>query len=214
VAFWPLPQPSGAGDGFPRWNPPDVALGQQHASALRLTGHCAAFAQDRCLVRNGCKGLVLDESDGWDRPPSVMASNRNPKPVQFIQPNVLDGACLSVGKDDGFANQFGLRLTVLIQDIWGMTLHRWHCSSMFSRTVCAVLGGSAVKFVPALSTGNDWWWLLFQFTEPVDLPSQAPRVFWLLFQDRAQSFPDLLNDCTAVSGVYLNAVAHDEASFG
>jgi hypothetical protein len=46
-----------------------------------------------------------------------MTFDRNPKPVQFIQPNVLDRACLSVGKDDGFAYQFGLRRTVLIQNI-------------------------------------------------------------------------------------------------
>jgi hypothetical protein len=38
---------------------------------------------------------------------------RNPKSVQFIQPNVLDRACLSVGKDDGAADQFGLRRTVV-----------------------------------------------------------------------------------------------------
>src|SRR6185369_3622951 len=33
-------------------------------------------------------------------------------------------------------------------------------------------------------------------------------------QERAQSLPDLLQDCSAVFGVYLNAVAHNEASFG
>jgi len=42
--------------------------------------------------------------------------NGNPKPVQFIQQNVLDRACLSVGKHDGFADQFGLRRPVLIQN--------------------------------------------------------------------------------------------------
>jgi hypothetical protein len=46
-----------------------------------------------------------------------MTFDRNPKPVQFIQPNVLDRACLSVGKDDGFADRFGSRRTVLIQNI-------------------------------------------------------------------------------------------------
>ena len=46
-----------------------------------------------------------------------MTFDRNPKPVQFIQPKLLDRACLSVGKDDGFADQFGLRLAVLIQNI-------------------------------------------------------------------------------------------------
>src|ERR1700737_5668034 len=44
-----------------------------------------------------------------------MTFDRNPKSVQFIQPNVLDRACLSVGKHDGFADQFGLHRTVLIQ---------------------------------------------------------------------------------------------------
>jgi hypothetical protein len=45
-----------------------------------------------------------------------MTCDGNPKPVQFIQPNVLDGACLSVGEHDGFADQFGLSRTVLIQN--------------------------------------------------------------------------------------------------
>jgi hypothetical protein len=36
--------------------------------------------------------------------------------VQFIQRNVLDRACLSVGKDDGFADQFDLRLAMLVQN--------------------------------------------------------------------------------------------------
>jgi hypothetical protein len=84
-----------------------------------------------------------------------MTFDRNPKPVQFIQPNVLDRACLSVGKHDGLADQFGLRRTVLIQDYGGTALRRWHCASIFGRAVCAVLGGSPVTFVPALSTGND-----------------------------------------------------------
>jgi hypothetical protein len=46
-----------------------------------------------------------------------MTFDRNPEPVQFIQPNVPDRACLSVGKDDGFADQLGSRLIVLSQDI-------------------------------------------------------------------------------------------------
>jgi hypothetical protein len=32
-----------------------------------------------------------------------MTFDRKPKPVQFIQPNVLDRARLSVGKNDSFA---------------------------------------------------------------------------------------------------------------
>ena len=54
-------------------------------------------------------------------------------------------------------------------------------------------------------------YLLFQFAEPVDLRSKAPREFRLFFQNRAQSPPDLLNDCSAVFGVYVNAIAHNEA---
>jgi hypothetical protein len=45
-----------------------------------------------------------------------MTFDGNPKPVQFIQPNVHHRAGFSVGKHDGFADQFGLRRTVLIQD--------------------------------------------------------------------------------------------------
>ena len=44
-----------------------------------------------------------------------MTFDGNSKPVQFIQPKVLDCACLSVAKNEGFADQFGLRRTVLIQ---------------------------------------------------------------------------------------------------
>jgi hypothetical protein len=44
-----------------------------------------------------------------------MTSDRNLKAVQFIQPNVLDRACLSISEHDGFADQFRLRCTVLIQ---------------------------------------------------------------------------------------------------
>jgi hypothetical protein len=160
------------------------------------------------------RGLGLRKLDGWDWPSSIMTFDGNPKPVQFIQPNVLDRASLSVGKHDGFADQFGLRRTVLIQNFWRMALHRWHSSSMFGRAVCAVQSGSTAMLVPTLSRWNDWWWRLLQFAEPVELRSKAPRAFRLFFQDRAQPLPDLLNDCSAVFGVYVNAVAHNEASFG
>jgi len=69
------------------------------------------------LVENssGCVGHVVAPRCG-DWPSSIMTFDGNPKPVQFIQPNVLDFACLSVGKHDGFADQFGLCRTVLIQN--------------------------------------------------------------------------------------------------
>ena len=63
------------------------------------------------------RGLALPELDCRDRPFSIMTFDRNPKPVQFIEPNILHRTRLSVGKDDGFADQFGLRLTVVAQDL-------------------------------------------------------------------------------------------------
>ena len=39
-----------------------------------------------------------------------MTCDGNPKPVQFIQPNILDRACLSVGKHDGFAESVRIAL--------------------------------------------------------------------------------------------------------
>ena len=34
-----------------------------------------------------------------------------------------------------------------------------------------------------------------------------PRSYWLFFQERAQSFSNLLHHCSAVLGIYVNAVA-------
>ena len=62
------------------------------------------------------------------------------------------------------------------------------------------------RLVPTLSR----WGL--QFAQPVDSRSKAPGAFRLFFQDRAQSLPDLLNDCSAVFGVYVNEVGHNKAS--
>jgi hypothetical protein len=64
------------------------------------------------------------------------------------------------------------------------------------------------RLVPTLSR----WGL--QFAQPVDSRSKAPGAFRLFFQDRAQSLPDLLNDCSTMFGVYVYAGAHHEASFG
>jgi hypothetical protein len=43
-----------------------------------------------------------------------MTFDGNPKPCNSSSQTVLDRACLSVGEHDGFADQFGLRRTVLI----------------------------------------------------------------------------------------------------
>jgi hypothetical protein len=46
--------------------------------------------------------------------------------------------------------------------------------------------------------------------EPIDLRSKALGQFRLFCQNHAQSLPNLLNDCSAVSMVYVNVVAHNE----
>src|SRR4029450_6366221 len=110
-----------------------------------------------------------------------MTSDGNPKPVQFIQPNVLDRARLSVGKHDAFSDQFALLRTVLLKNFCRPVLPRGHCLAMFGRAVYAVQSGSTAKFVPA----KDRWRLLFEFAEPVDLRSKALRGFRLFLQERA-----------------------------
>src|SRR6266481_5907705 len=109
------------------------------------------------LVENssGMCGVMLLLLGCGDWPSSIMTFDGNLTPVQFIQPNVLDFACLSVGQHDGFADQFGLRRTVLIQNLCRTALHRWHCSSMFGRAGCAVQSGSTATLVPTLSRRND-----------------------------------------------------------
>ena len=54
--------------------------------------------------------------------------------------------------------------------------------------------------------------MLFQLAEPIDLRSKPLRQFRLFCQNRAQSLANLLNDCSAVSMVYVNAVAYKPSS--
>jgi hypothetical protein len=77
--------------------------------------------------------------------PSIMTCNGNPKPVQFIQPNVLDGACLSVRKHDGFADQFGLRRTYSSRIF---DARRFTDPSMSGQATCAVQSGSMTTLGP------------------------------------------------------------------
>jgi hypothetical protein len=60
--------------------------------------------------------LTLNEFDSRDGPSAIMPFDGNSKSVQIIKPDVLDSPRFSVGEDDGFADQFGLRLTQLIQN--------------------------------------------------------------------------------------------------
>src|SRR5262249_17731844 len=69
---------------------------------------------------------VLPEFDCRYRPFSIMTFDRNPEPVEFIQADVVHCARLSVGENDGFADQFRLRLAILGQDPQRTAFNRWH----------------------------------------------------------------------------------------
>ena len=84
-----------------------------------------------------------------------MTFDGNPKPVQFIQPNVVDRACLPVGEHDGFADQFGLRRTVLIQNFSTHGASPMALLVCVSRVSCAVQSRSMATLVPTLSRWND-----------------------------------------------------------
>ena len=68
----------------------------------------------------------LHEPDGGDWPLSVVAPDRDSQAVQFVEPNVVDGAGLSIGEDDGLAEKFGLGLLVLAQDRGCSDVRNWH----------------------------------------------------------------------------------------
>jgi hypothetical protein len=112
-----------------------VPYGRDHERHLPFRGRAFHFGWNALKgARNlgnaqPMRGLGL-KLDGWDRPSSLMTFDGNPEPVQFIQPNVHHRAGFSVGKHDGFADQFGLRRTVLIQDFWRSALHWWHRAPM------------------------------------------------------------------------------------
>jgi hypothetical protein len=84
-----------------------------------------------------------------------MTFDGNPKPVQFIQPNVFESCHLSVGKHDGFADQFGLRRTRTHSKF--STRGASPMASLVhvrpSRLCCP--SGSTAALVPMLSRWND-----------------------------------------------------------
>src|SRR5579863_8058600 len=58
----------------------------------------------------------LRELDGRDRPFAIVASNRNPQAVEFVEPDALHRPGLSIGEDDCLANNLGLGLLELAKD--------------------------------------------------------------------------------------------------
>ena len=51
----------------------------------------------------GALSASLQESDGGDRPLSMMAPDRDSQAVQFVEPNIVYSPGLSIGEDDGLA---------------------------------------------------------------------------------------------------------------
>jgi hypothetical protein len=54
--------------------------------------------------------VALDKLDGRDRPPAIMATNRNSQSVEFVEPDIIDCTGLPIGEDHGLSDQVGLRL--------------------------------------------------------------------------------------------------------
>ena len=68
----------------------------------------------------------LRELDGRDRPPPIVAPDRDSQAVHFVKPNVLDRSGLSVGEDHGLADKLKLGLLELTEDRGRTDLHSWH----------------------------------------------------------------------------------------
>ena len=56
----------------------------------------------------------------------MVASNRDPQTVQFVQPNAVHRTGLSIGEDHGFADKLGLGLFELAEDRGRAGLRGWH----------------------------------------------------------------------------------------
>jgi hypothetical protein len=76
------------------------------------------------LLRNS----TLGEFDHGNRPLTIVASDRNPKPVQIVKPNCLDCSGRSVGEDDCFPEKFGLGFSKCIHDCSRAKCNRRHVS--------------------------------------------------------------------------------------
>jgi hypothetical protein len=63
---------------------------------------------------------------GGDGPLAIVAPDWNSQAVQFIKPNRFDGPGLSIAKDHGVADKFGLNLLELAEDRGRADHHSWH----------------------------------------------------------------------------------------
>jgi hypothetical protein len=89
-------------------------------------------------MQSGRKSLQLY---GRDWPLSVVTLDRDSQAVKFVQPNILNRSGLSVGEDDGFADELRLHVPERGKDGRGAELHSCHgvpkSGERVGRVVCA-----------------------------------------------------------------------------
>jgi hypothetical protein len=69
--------------------------------------------------------LAFNQFYRRDRPLAVVTSDRDAQ-VKFIQPNMVYRPSLSVGQDDGFADNLGLSLAEFHEDGERSRFDGWH----------------------------------------------------------------------------------------
>jgi hypothetical protein len=70
--------------------------------------------------------LAFNQFYRRDRPLAVVTSDRDAQAVKFIQPNMVYRPSLSVGQDDGFADNLGLSLAEFHEDGERSRFDGWH----------------------------------------------------------------------------------------
>jgi hypothetical protein len=105
-----------------------VAVGPLGRSdAFRRDGDEKSREQDENVAQRPEAGSArLRQLYGGDRPLAIVAPDGDSQTVQFIKPNRFDGPGLSIAKDHGLADEFGLNLLELAEDRGRADHHSWH----------------------------------------------------------------------------------------
>ena len=96
------------------------------AKASRMTHSCLACAAARLLRGPARASLLLRKFYCGDRPVAIMASDRNSKTVEFIEPKPVHRSSLSVSQNHGLANKLGFSPFEFDKDRAGSRFSGWH----------------------------------------------------------------------------------------